>query len=62
MHEALADGHRLISDRCIEAAKRGEQDLKPVAIPDGLLDWLQRLGDDLAAAIKRVRGDSLQKG
>jgi hypothetical protein len=62
LHEAVADGHRLIGERMLEAARRGERDPKAVDIPKGLLDWLQRLVDDLAAATKRARLDSLLKG
>ncbi len=64
MHESVADGHRLIGERMLEAARRGERDLKAVDIPKGLLDWVQRLADDLATAAKRARSllNSLPKG
>jgi hypothetical protein len=62
LHEGVADGHRLIGERMLEAARRGERDPKAVDIPKSLLDWLRRLADDLAAATKRSRLDSLLKG
>ena len=49
LHEGVADGHRLIGGRRLEAARRGERDPKAVDIPKGLLDWLRRLAGDLAA-------------
>jgi hypothetical protein len=52
MHESVADGHRLIGEHMLGAARRGERDPKMVDIPKGLLDWLRRLAGDLAAAIK----------
>jgi hypothetical protein len=54
LHEGVADGHRLIGERMLDGARRGERDPKGVDVPKGLLSWLRRLGDDLAAAIKRV--------
>jgi hypothetical protein len=57
MHEGLADGHRLVGTRMIEAAARGERDLSAVDVPEGLLGWLDRIAHDLAAVAKRAMKD-----
>jgi hypothetical protein len=53
LHAALADGHGLIAERMIQAAGRGERDLKAVHIPEGLLGWLTRIAHDVAQAADR---------
>jgi hypothetical protein len=53
LHAALSDGHRLIAERMLEAAGRGERDLKAVHIPEGLLGWLSRIAHDVAQAADR---------
>ena len=37
----------------LEAATRGERDLKAVHIPEGLLGWLMRIAHDVAQATNR---------
>ena len=53
LHAALADGHGLIAERMLEAARRGERDLKAVHIPEWLLGWLSRIAHDVAQAADR---------
>lgn len=53
LHAALADGHGLIAERMIQAARRGERDLKAVHIPEGLLGWLSRIAHDVAQVTLR---------
>lgn len=53
LYAALSDGHRLMTERMLEAAGRGERDLKAVHIPEGLLGWLTRIAHDVAQAADR---------
>jgi hypothetical protein len=53
LHAALSDGHRLIGERMLEAAGRGERDLNAVHIPEWLLGWLSRIAHDVAQAADR---------
>jgi hypothetical protein len=53
LHAALSDGHRLITERMLEAAGRGEHDLNAVNIPEWLLGWLTRIAHDVAQAADR---------
>ena len=53
LHAGLADGHGLIAERMIQAARRGERDLKAVHIPEGLLGWLSRIAHDVAQVTRR---------
>jgi hypothetical protein len=53
LHAALLDGHGLVAERLIEAARRGERDPNAVHIPDGLLGWLIRIAHDAARAADR---------
>ena len=53
LHAALSDGHGMVAERMLEAATRGERDLKAVHIPEGLLGWLSRIAHDVAQAADR---------
>jgi hypothetical protein len=53
LYAAVSDGHRLITDRMLEAAGRGERDLNAVHIPEWLLGWLSRIAHDVAQAADR---------
>jgi hypothetical protein len=48
LHESVAGGHRLLGERMLDAARRGERDPKMVDIPKGLTDWLRRSSRRLA--------------
>ena len=53
LHAALSDGHRLIAERMLEVARRGERDLNAVNIPEWLLGWLSQIAHDVARAADR---------
>lgn len=53
LHAALYDAHGIVAERMLEAAKRGERDLKSVHIPEGLLGWLSQIAHDVAQAADR---------
>ena len=53
LHAALSNGHRLIAERMLEAAGRGERELKAVHIPEGLLGWLMRIAHGVAQVTNR---------
>ena len=45
--------HGMVAERMLEAARRGERDLKAVHIPEWLLGWLSRIAHDVAQAADR---------
>ena len=53
LHAALSDGHGMVAERMLEAAKRGERDPNAVNIPELLLGWLSRIAHDVARAADR---------
>jgi hypothetical protein len=53
LHAALSDGYRLIGERMLGAAGRGEHDPNAVHIPEWLLGWLTRIAHDVAQAANR---------
>jgi hypothetical protein len=53
LHAALSDGYRPIAESMLEAARRGERDLKAVQIQEWLLGWLIRIAHDVAQATDR---------
>jgi hypothetical protein len=55
LHAALCDGHGMVGERMLEAAGRGERDLKAVHIPERLLGWLSRIAHDVAQADRGAR-------
>jgi hypothetical protein len=58
LYAALSDGHRLITERMLEAAGRDERDQKAVHIPEALLGWLSRIAHDVAQAAERGARES----
>jgi hypothetical protein len=58
LHAALSDGHGMVAERMLEAAGRGERDLKAVHIPEGLLGSLSRIAHDVAQAADRGARES----
>jgi hypothetical protein len=45
----------MVGERMLEAAGRGERDLKAVHIPERLLGWLSRIAHDVAQADRGAR-------
>jgi hypothetical protein len=53
LYAALSDGHRLITERMLEAAGLCERDLNAMHIPEWLLGWLSRIAHNVTQAADR---------
>jgi hypothetical protein len=54
MFEALADACRWIGESMLAAVDAGHTDVSAVSVPKGLLSWIARLAQYLAAATDRL--------
>ncbi len=52
MHAALSDAHRWIGGAMFASVIGGQQDIKAVPIPEGLLRWIVQIANDLTLATR----------